>query len=101
MLNYNNSTEFLKIFNRFNLEQIKKLSIIIDNKRFLECKVISISPRYIYFSCKDLKINQTGKYEYTLLVDETTEIDRGMINLDFSVKLTQNTNNIINYGTKQ
>ena len=101
MLNYNNSTEYLRIFNRQSLEKIDKLTISIEGKRILKCNVISITPRYIYFNCKDLGINQTGRYEYTLLANDEVEIDRGIINLDFSTKLITTNNNIINYGTKQ
>lgn len=101
MLNYNNSTEYLKIFNRNKLEKIDKLTFCIEGKKYIDCKVISITPRYIYFDCDQLKINQTGRYEYILITNEGIEVDKGIINLDFPVKTLTTTNNIINYGTKQ
>ena len=101
MLNYHNSTEYLRIFNRTKIEKIDKLTITIEGKRYIDCKVISITPRYIYFNCDQIKINQTGRYEYILIANDSIEIDKGIINLDFSTKTLTTHNNIINYGTKQ
>lgn len=100
MLNYNNSTQFIRIFNRYKLLSIDNLSISIEGRRVLECKVISISPRYIYFDIKDIKILQTGRVEYSLIADNSI-IDRGIINLDFSTKILTSSNEIINYGPRQ
>lgn len=101
MLNYNNSTKSIKVFNRNGVDKLDKLTFSIEGRRILKCDVISITPRYIYFSCKDIGILQTGRYEYQLLANDSIEIDRGILNLDFSTKLITPNNNIINYGTKQ
>lgn len=102
MLNYNNSTEFLRVFNRNNLSDITSLELLITGKPVIKCSVISITPRYIYFNPKQLGILQTGNYEYILTTIDSIEIDRGILNIQVSNKsLIQTENKIINYGTKQ
>ena len=78
MLNVTTNTNFNRIFNRTYLSKIEDLTIIVDNK-VLDCEVISVTPKYIYFKIRNL-ILQKGRFEYSILADEVV-IDSGILNL--------------------